>query len=106
MKIAVVTGASSGFGKEFVKLFYKRRDIDEIWALTRNKENLRSLKKQFRGKVRAFSIDLSKLSAIEKFREELEKNKVEIKYLVNNAGFDKFGSYKDLRTYLWRNLSI
>lgn len=96
MNIAVVTGASSGFGKEFVRLFYQKRDIDEIWALARNKENLRALKKQFRGKVRAFSIDLSDLSAIEKFGKELGKNKIEIKYLVNNAGFDKFGSYKDL----------
>lgn len=96
MNIAIVTGASSGFGKEFVKLFYSRRDIDEIWALARNKEKLQALKKEFRGKVKAFSIDLSNLSAIEKFGKELEKSDVNIKYLVNSAGFDKFGSYKDL----------
>ena len=28
--IAIITGASSGFGKEFVKLLVKNNDLDEI----------------------------------------------------------------------------
>lgn len=96
MNVAIITGASSGFGKEFVRLLYRKRDIDEIWALARNKENLKKLRKQFRGRVRTFSIDLSDVNAIQRFGRILEEKKVNISYLINNAGFDKFASYKDI----------
>ena len=36
--IAIITGASSGFGKEFVKLIINDTNIDEIWALARNED--------------------------------------------------------------------
>ena len=39
-KIAIITGASSGFGKEFVKLLQKERELDEIWAIAREIANL------------------------------------------------------------------
>ena len=41
--IAIVTGASSGLGKEFVRLITKKRGIDEIWAIARNEQKLQRL---------------------------------------------------------------
>ena len=41
--IAVVTGASGGFGKEFVRLLLEEDTVDEIWAVARNKEKLQKL---------------------------------------------------------------
>ena len=47
MKIAVVTGASSGMGKEFAyQIDRKYGKLDEIWLIARRKERL-SLKKNF-----------------------------------------------------------
>lgn len=45
--IAIVTGASSGFGKEFVKLFVRRKDIDEVWIISRNEDRLNKIKEHF-----------------------------------------------------------
>ena len=38
-RIAIVTGASRGIGKEFVKQLLLK-DPDEIWAVARNEEKL------------------------------------------------------------------
>lgn len=47
MRTAVVTGASSGMGKEFVRqLGYFYKNMDEIWVIARRKERLEALKKK------------------------------------------------------------
>ena len=47
MKIAVVTGASSGMGREFVhQLEYFYKDLDEIWVIARRQEQLEMLRKE------------------------------------------------------------
>ena len=60
--IAVVTGASSGLGKEFTKLMLQEQ-VNEVWAIARNKENLARLKHLLGKKIRCISlahlIDLS-----------------------------------------------
>ena len=42
--IAIVTGASSGLGKEFVKLLSAKKGLDEIWIISRNEEKLKRFK--------------------------------------------------------------
>ena len=93
--IAVVTGASSGLGKEFVKLMTGEK-VHEIWAIARNKQRLSALKEEFGEKVRCFSLDLSEKNAIKEFETILDKERPAVRYLVNNAGYDKFGSYEDV----------
>lgn len=99
-KIAIVTGATGGLGKEFVRLLLKEKNIDEIWALARNEKKLGYLREKFGKKIKIYSIDLSSLCQIKQFEEELkwkaEQKKLRISYLVNNAGFAKFCSYGDL----------
>ena len=47
MKIAIVTGASSGMGREFVRqLGYFYKNLDEIWVIARRKERLEALAKE------------------------------------------------------------
>ena len=43
MKIAVITGASSGMGKEFVYAIDKEFNLDEIWVIARREEKLKEL---------------------------------------------------------------
>ena len=95
-KIAVVTGASSGLGNEFVKIFIKNRNLDEVWAIARNKDNLIKLKEEYGNNIKLFSVDLSDFSSVKKLGEIIRKKKPEIRYLVNSAGFAKFCSYSDL----------
>ena len=48
MKIAIITGASSGLGEEYVKCVANGcADIDEIWAIARREERLRALSDRY-----------------------------------------------------------
>ena len=61
MKIAVVTGASSGMGREFVRQissFY--RSLDEIWVIARRRERLEELRGESRVPLRIFEGNLIK----------------------------------------------
>lgn len=95
-KIAIVTGASSGLGKEFVKLFMERDEISEVWAVARNQEKLNRLVNEYGSKVRVFSMDLSDRKYYPELERYLKEENASVKYLVNNAGFAKFCSYDDI----------
>jgi len=96
MKIAVVTGASSGIGREFVKQTAFAEPVDEIWCIARRTDRLDQLKKEVSSKVRPISLDLLKKDSIAAFKELLEQEKPDITLLVNAAGFGKYGGYNDL----------
>ena len=41
MRIAILTGASSGLGREYARqITAQDHDIDEVWAIARRKERL------------------------------------------------------------------
>lgn len=94
--IAIITGASSGFGKEFVKLLVQDHRVDEIWTVARNEERLHKLVVEFGSKIRTYSLDLSDREEIRSFGAIIDQADVEIVYLINNAGYGKFCSYEDL----------
>lgn len=96
MKIAIVTGASSGIGKEFVKQLSKSNKFDRIWVIARSKDKLLDLEYTFGAHIVPISLDLTDKTDIEKFADILEKEKPDIKLLINNAGFGKFGSYSQI----------
>ena len=58
MNIAIVTGASSGMGREFVLQLSQYVDVDEIWAIARRKEALEALNEAVSVPVRAIGLDL------------------------------------------------
>ena len=58
--IAIVTGASSGLGKEFVKLLSAKKGLDEIWIISRNEEKLKKIQKRYGEKIVVYPMDLSK----------------------------------------------
>ena len=72
-KIAIVTGATGGLGREFVRLLLKEKNVDEIWALARNEKKLSRLKDKFGKKIKIYSIDLSSVRQIKCFGEELHE---------------------------------
>jgi len=93
-KIAIITGASGGIGKEFTKLILLE-EVDEIWAIARNQEKLMNLRKKFGNKIVTFSKDLTKSSELLSIKKILEEEKPIIECLINNAGVARMGSYKD-----------
>ena len=94
--IAIVTGASSGLGKEFVKLLSAKKGLDEIWIISRNDEKLKKIQKRYGEKIVVYPMDLSSLENIKTFGENPSLKNCNIRYLINNAGFAKFCSYDDI----------
>ena len=97
MKIAVITGASSGMGREFVRqVGYFYRSLDEIWVIARRKERLESLRKECRVPLRIFDGDLLKKQVYRQYHNELKEKKPDIRMLVNAAGFGKSGTFSEI----------
>lgn len=95
MKIAVITGASSGIGREFVYAVDKQMDFDEIWVIARRAERLLELKDKCRNKIRPVTLDLSEQTAIERYSEMLAAEKPELELLINAAGCGVFGPFEE-----------
>ena len=92
MNIAIITGASSGMGKEFAKqLAGSLSKTDEIWLLARRREPLEELAASLRIKTRVIAIDLTVESSLKQFEEVLSIQNPKITVLVNCAGI---GSHK------------
>lgn len=100
MKIAVVTGASSGMGREFaVQIDKKYGKLDEIWLIARRKERLMELEKELRMPARVFAMDMTDDNDMKAFAECLKENNPDIKMLVNCAGYGKVGRFDELDIY-------
>lgn len=95
-KIAIITGANSGIGKEFTKILSQNEEIDEIWAIARNQERLNELRKSFGEKIRLFSMDLTNRDNLNAIKLLLNSENPDVKYLINCAGYALFGSFSDV----------
>lgn len=95
MDIAIITGASSGLGREFI-IQLKNEGIDEIWAVARRKDRLNELSNLTHIKIRPVSLDLTLKESMELFKEMLEDEKPHVSILINAAGFGKIGSYNEI----------
>lgn len=73
MKIAVITGASAGIGREFVYAVDKYDTFDEIWVIARRRERLEELAAKCRNPIRSIALDLSDLGSIDEYKALLEK---------------------------------
>ena len=93
MKIAIVTGASSGMGREFVRQLADFVTVDEVWAIARRTDALEQLSAECPFPVRPISLDLCESASFDTFATLLAQEKPDVKLLVNAAGFGKFGAY-------------
>ena len=94
MNIAIVTGASSGMGREFVLQLGNYITVDEIWVIARREQALNDLKNEVSVPVRPILLDLCDSGSFTTFQTLLEQEKPNVKLLVNAAGFGKFGNFQ------------
>ena len=93
MNIAIVTGASSGMGREFAKQLSGYVHVDEIWVIARRQDALEALKQEVALPVRPVCLDLCKEESFADLAAMLAEEMPNVKLLVNAAGFGKFGAY-------------
>lgn len=97
MTIAIVTGASSGMGRETViQLWEHFKGFDEIWVIARRKERLDSLEREVGVPLRKFDLDLTDRGDLALLEEALKEKKPQVRFLANAAGFGKIGAVEEL----------
>lgn len=96
MNIAIVTGASSGLGAEYVRQLDACECFNEIWVIARRQERLAALQKQVKTRLRPLICDLTKQESICQITALLKKKKPNVRVLINCAGFGKIGSYSHI----------
>ena len=97
MKIVIVTGASSGMGREAaIQLADRFSGIGEIWAVARRAKRLEELKEQVPVPVRVFPLDLSLEADRNVLAQALKEEQPEVRMLVNAAGYGKIGAAGDI----------
>ena len=82
-KIAVITGASSGMGRDFVRMIDKIEDCEEIWVIARRKDRLEEIVSDTGKVIVPVELDLSANESLEKYGELLKAADVEVSALVN-----------------------
>ena len=103
MKTALITGASGGIGKELAILFAKNGHNTVLVA--RNIDKLDKLADELQGEYKITALplkfDLSVPGSAQKLYDELKERKIDIDFLINNAGFGDFGvlSAEKLKKY-------
>lgn len=96
MKIALITGASSGIGREYARQIDKMKECDEIWVVARREDRLNALKEELSATTRVLPFDLTDGEQLGALIEAVKSSGAEVKYLVNAAGFGKFGNYSEV----------
>jgi len=98
MKTVLITGASSGIGKETAYV-YAKNNYNLILS-ARRKEKLEEIKKEIEEKykvnVAVFALDLSKLESVEQLYGKIKEANLTVDILINNAGFGINGFFKDI----------
>lgn len=93
----LITGASSGIGYEIAKLY--AIDGYNLVLVARNIDKLKKVKSElskYNIKVKILSLDITKDDEIKELFNYIEKNKISISTLINNAGVGSFGDFKDI----------
>ena len=100
MKTAVITGASSGLGREFVRQFYSVfPEIERVWLIARRTDRLQELAEQLEEKgisTLTLPLDLCDTMSFTAYQEHLVEEQPEIALLVNNAGISYVGLLTDM----------
>lgn len=91
-RIAIITGASSGIGREFAYLLDKK-GLDGLWLVARREEKLKELASELKTPTRVLPLDVSEKDGRNAFYTLLEEEKPDVRWLVNSAGFGKFAPY-------------
>lgn len=94
-KVALITGASSGIGKEFCKIHAQKGG--DLVVVARRKNKLEELKQELESNhgIQVFVIDadLTQPGAPQSIYDEVRKAGIEVEYLINNAGFGGIGKF-------------
>ncbi len=96
-EVALITGASSGLGSDYARIFAAHQK--DLVLVARRRDRLESLAEEISVahgvKVQVIDADLAVPSTPRRIAEEVKRLGLEIEYLVNNAGFGTTGPFAE-----------
>jgi len=93
MKYALITGASSGIGREFVKQCAESGEFDRIIVIARRAERLEELASAYGELICPMVLDLSCPESFDEISERLKQEGITLSLVVAAAGLGKYGSF-------------
>lgn len=97
MKAGLITGASSGIGKELARIHASNGN--NVILVARRTEQLQELAKEIEGKYNVktlvLSADLGKIDEVHSLISTIKSKDIFVNYLFNNAGFGGWGKFSD-----------
>lgn len=105
-RIGVITGASSGIGREFVKQLDECLiTVDELWVIARRTERLSALQKEMLNiPLRIITIDICQKVDLNYLAGLLEVEQAQVRLLVNAAGVGRAGRFEDISRQAAENM--
>lgn len=101
MKTAIITGASTGLGLEFVRqLCDNYPEIESLWVVARRRERLEAAVSGLADRldINILPLDLCSEDSFAALEEMLRDRKPDVRLLVNNAGCGYLGNLGELET--------
>ncbi|MEM1325724.1 MAG: SDR family oxidoreductase [Bacteroidota bacterium] len=96
--VALITGASSGIGKELAKIHAERGG--DLVIIARSGDKLNALKQELESKYSGIDVhiiekDLTAADACREVYNEVKAANIQVDYLINNAGFGGVGKFHE-----------
>lgn len=99
MKIAIVTGASSGLGREFARqLVAQYPEVEQLWLIARRKDKLDEVAQSLSRPAECLAMDLCDPMSFTVLQQKLLTEQPEVLLLVNNAGAGYLGNLGETDT--------
>ena len=105
-KTALITGASAGIGRDYAR-YLAAEGYDLILTArrkTRLEEVARELSGAFGTQVTVLTADLTDPAAVTKLSADIRKKRLQVDYLVNNAGYQVPGFFDRVRWDVQRDM--
>ncbi|MCI9219707.1 MAG: SDR family NAD(P)-dependent oxidoreductase [Lachnospiraceae bacterium] len=94
MNIIIITGASSGIGKEFARQTDAHFNcIDEFWLVARSQDRLQQLAGTLRHRTRIFAMDITRTDSLDLLEDTALRYNAAVRMLINCAGYGIMGNF-------------
>ena len=96
VRVALITGASSGMGREFARRLTALGECDEVWLIARRREPLEELARELGVPARVISADLATDEGLATLKGALSEERPTLSWVISAAGFGVFGRYDEV----------